>query len=329
MSKEKAKCSEWQALRILSQSLEAEAEALSPVGLQDDCAVLSPEPGEQLVWTTDACLENVHFKLAWMQPEDIAWKALHAAVSDVAAMGAQPWGALCHVTWTPATSESFLQRFAEGQRLAQAAAECAILGGNLACGAEFQVVTTVLGRAPAESGGGGARLLKRGGARVGDELWLVGEIGLAHLGYRLLENEYQGAGAAEARCLQAFRRPQARVREGQALAQRAHACLDVSDGLAGDAAHLARASGVRLVLEAERLLVQWEPAEIQVAKQLGLSPLEALLYGGEDYALLAAGPAGACPEFARVIGRVEAGSGVYLESAGQLQSLAGGFEHGR
>ena len=272
------------------------------VGIGDDAAVLAPSG--RLVWTVDTAVEHVHFERAWLSLSDLGWRSFHAAASDVCAMGAEPWCALSSVIFPPQFSARDLRELARGQSAAARALGCRIVGGNLACGGELSVTTTLLGRAPS--------VLLRSGARPGDELWLCGDVGLAAAGLRLLQSGQTSRMRGARRALSAFRRPEAQRAWGLALAGRAHAAIDISDGLCGDAAHLARASQVRLVIATPLLAAALSPALHAVAPKLGLSALELALYGGEDYALLAAGPKRARPKGARVIGCVERGQGVWL-----------------
>ncbi len=333
-----ASLGEWSALELLERALASSVAPGVELGIGDDCAILRVGRARR-VWTIDACLENQHFLAAWLTPADIAHKALHAAVSDVAAMGARPLAALSHVTLGPGSSRATIAALARGQKRASDLCACPIVGGNLTHGASFGIVTTVLGEMDEPT----AQPLRRDGARPGDEIWLVGELGLAALGLRLLEAGERGGASrekstprtrplvgqnrAERRCLLAFRRPRALVDEGRRLVGLARSCLDVSDGLAGDAAHLARASGVRLVVDGALLVAAAAPEFQQLARALAVEPLSILLQGGEDYALLATGPARRRPAFARVIGRVEKGAGVVLDVAGRQRPLGGSFEH--
>jgi len=134
-------------------------------------------------------------------------------------------------------------------------------------------------------------------------------------------------GAAFRRCIAAFRRPTARLEDGATLPGRAHAALDVSDGLAGDAGHLARASRVKVVISAELLARVLRPELVRAAASLDRTPLDFALFGGEDYALLAAGPAARRPNNAAVIGWIEHGRGVFLDTDGRRRSVGGGFDH--
>ena len=293
------------------------------MGIGDDAAVLGLVQSSGLVWTVDTAVEHVHFERAWLTLADLGWRSFHGAASDVSAMGGAPLAALSSVIFPPGFGASELEQVARGQRAAARALGCSVVGGNLSRGAELSITTTVLVRA--------RRPLLRSGCRVGDEVWLCGDLGLAAAGLRLLQRgTRQGASVAARRALTAFRRPRAQLKAGLALNGRARAAIDISDGLAGDAAHLAKASHVRLVIELEALDAALTPALRGLGSTLGVSALDLALYGGEDYALLATGPARARPPGAHAIGRVVRGHGVWLASAkaGRLIRAGTGFEHG-
>lgn len=169
----------------------------------------------------------------------------------------------------------------------------------------------------------------RKGARAGDELWLVGAVGAAAAGVAVLQQvPEENRDAAMRFCVHAWRHPRALITEGRQLNRRAHAAIDISDGLAGDSLHISELSEVALVLEAEALEQAAGLRIRKVARALKHSVLDWVLFGGEDYALLAAGPARNRPTFARRIGHVERGQGVWLNSvAGKRQPLGPGFDH--
>lgn len=290
------------------------------VAIGDDAAVLEIG-GRRLVWTVDVNVDTVHFRRDWLSLADVGWRSFQAAASDLAAMGARPLGALSSLILPSRFSGAELTALGRGQARAARELGCPVVGGNISRGSELSVTTSVIGEAK--------RPLLRSGAEPGDELWLLGEVGLAAAGLAWLER----GGAARAakdvrRCVDAWRRPRALVAEGLELARRAHAAIDVSDGLAGDAATLARTSGVRVVLEAEALRAALAPELARMAARLGRDALELALGGGEDYALVAAGPRRSRPARARAIGRVERGRGALLEQAdGRVTSLGSGFDH--
>ena len=305
------------------------------LGIGDDAAVLAP-PHEPLVVSVDASVEGVHFVFDYLSHEDIGYRAFQAAVSDLAAMGAQPLAALSALVLPRHLSSDGVERLTAGQALASRETGCPIVGGNVSRGRELSITTTVIGRA--------AEPLQRRGARPGEQLWLIGDVGLAAAGlsYLRLQRarrarawELPEAGPARARateqalapCIEAWRRPRARLAEGLALVGRASAAIDVSDGLASDARQLASASGVRLVIDRERLRAALPPALCVAQAQLRRSALRFALEGGEDYALLATGPSARRPSGALAIGHVEPGSGAFLDDRGRLSALRGGFDH--
>lgn len=308
------------AVELFTRAFGARASGVASVGIGDDAAVLRAVT-DPLVWTVDASVEGTHFEREWLGLKDIGYRAFQAAASDLAAMGARPLAALAALELPKGFSKRELAALTDGQ--AQAARECGapLVGGNVARASRLAITTTLLGTARAP--------LARSGARPGDELWLLGDVGLAALGIALLCKR-RGAvrRGPEAACVRAWRRPRALIAEGARLIGRATAAIDVSDGLAGDVTNLARASGVRAVIEAAAL-EKALPAELGVvAGALGRAPLEVALYGGEDYALVATGPATRRPRRAQLVGRVERGRGALLElPSGRTSALGPGFDH--
>lgn len=287
------------------------------LGIGDDAAVL--KPSGRWVWTVDSAVEHQHFERGWLSLADLGWRSFQAAASDVCAMGGAPFAALSSVIFPARFSGTELSQLARGQRAAARALGCQMVGGNLSRGSELSITTTLVGRVK--------RPLLRSGARVADELWLCGEVGLAAAGLRLLQRGQRSKSAAARRALRAFRRPSAELAAGLDLARAAHAAIDISDGLAGDAAHLARASNVEIQIDLGALAATLSPAVRQLASQFGVPALELALYGGEDYALLATGPGRARPSAARVIGRVGKGRGVWLLDDAKRRRAGRGFEH--
>ena len=235
-------------------------------GIGDDAAVLDLPPDERLVVSTDACVDGVHFRREWLTAAEIGERAACAALSDLAAMAATPVGLLLAIA-LPGGRDDDLAHLARGVGAAAASARCPIVGGNLTRAATLSLTITVLGTAVAPVG--------RDGAQLGDRLFVTGRLGgpAAALRAWLAGNEPSRADRAR------FVAPTPRLDEARWLAQRgASAMIDISDGLLADAAHLARASGVSLVLDLARL-----PC---VA---GVEPRDAAR-SGEEYELLVALP---------------------------------------
>jgi thiamine-monophosphate kinase len=298
-------------------------------GIGDDAAILLGRR-TRLVFTVDTAVDGVHFDRRWLSLGDVGFRSFQAAVSDLAAMGARPLAALSSLILPRATSERALAAIAHGQGQAARSLRCPIVGGNLARGSELSVTTSVLGEVE--------RPLTRDGARPGDALWLIGDVGLARAGYELLRRARaratRGASAftalpsARARAIAAWRRPLALIDAGSKLVGRATSAIDVSDGLSTDVRHVATASGVRVVIVERELRRVLRPAFGAVCAELGVDGVTLALLGGEDYALLATGPVRKKPRFAHMIGRVERGSGAFLErESGETSALSAGFDH--
>lgn len=274
------------------------------LGIGDDAALL---PGaDALVATVDAAVEGVHFRRDLCTLEEASARAVEAAASDVAAMGARlegpGTGLLLAWTLPPDFSDADLRALADGAARAAARLHTPIVGGNLTAGPALTLTTTVLGRAAGP-------VLTRAGARPGDRVAVAGTPGLAGLGLRALLAG-RGADAALLDAVRAWRAPQAQLALGARLGGRAHAAIDLSDGLGQDAAHLARASDVAVLLDARTLGAL--PALQGPCRALGLEPCAAALTGGEDYILCATGPAEVFHDPWRVVGVIEPGEGVWL-----------------
>jgi thiamine-monophosphate kinase len=322
MARRPTRAGEFSLIGKLATELERVASSSVVVGIGDDAAVLRAGK-ERLVVTVDDQVEDVHFDLRWLSTEDVGYRSLQAAASDVAAMGGRPLAAVANLRVPKRFPEAKLVALARGQARAAARLGCPLVGGNVARGSELSVTTTVIGRV--------TRPLLRSGARAGDELWLVGEVGLARAGLLLHQSRLKVPAplrAVAARAKAAWARPEARVSSGLRLVGRARAAIDVSDGLAGDVRHLAEQSGVRAVLSAAHInrLVGEDLALL--ADLLGEGPVALALTGGEDYALLCAGPRARRPRWAKVVGRIERGRGSELElENGQRFELSAGFDH--
>lgn len=312
--------SEWAKIDLLRALLEGPRDPRVRLGIGDDAAVL-PAPAGELVWTVDTSVEGVHFRRDLLTMGDIGYRATMAAASDLAAMGASPLGLLAALILPRDFADDDLAALARGQRDAADALGTALIGGNLARGGELSLSTTALGVA--------ARALTRAGAQPGDALWMAGPVGLAGAGLTLLLAGAPATSAPAQAALHAWRRPRARIAEGLLAAPIAHAAIDVSDGLAQDLGHLARASGVRVLLGGAALVSADLAA---VAAELGRDPLDLALRGGEDYALVVALPAGEALAGFEQIGQVEAGeAAVLLEGPSGTRALieAGGYDHFR
>jgi thiamine-monophosphate kinase len=253
------------------------------LGIGDDAAVLA-RPTHSLVLSVDAAVDGVHFRADLADWATIGARAFCAALSDLAAMGAQPRAALSALILPASFADADLAELGCGQAEAAARHGCPVVGGNLARGTELSITTTVIG----EVEGSG---LTRAGARVGDEIYVTGVLGAAALGLVLLETPASTHSEA-APFVSRWRRPTPRIREGRVLVAIASAAIDVSDGLLQDLGHLCSASGVAAVIDVSTLPAL--PGFDELAHAHGQPPLRLALTGGEDYELVYTLPA-SCP----------------------------------
>jgi thiamine-monophosphate kinase len=246
------------------------------VWIGDDAAVLGPRGG-RTVFTTDLSVAGIHADLRLIGLDDLGWRALAGAVSDVAAMGGRPDGAVVAVAGPPTTDLDLLY---EGIAASSEAHRCPVVGGDLSNASELVVAVAVIGHVDGEPGP-----VLRSGARAGDRLFVTGPLGAASAGLRALQGRTGSApdaggeadAAPDALETSAHRRPRARIAEGE-VARRAGATamVDISDGLLADLGHLAHASRVGLRLD-----------DVPVSPG---AAIEDALGGGEDYELVLATP---------------------------------------
>ncbi len=295
-------------------------------GLLDDAAMLSPPPGHELVVTTDALVESVHF-LPGDPPEQVAKKALRVNLSDLAAKGTEPAGYLLALMLPATTGMAWLRQFAHGLGEDQEKFGLSLLGGDTTgTPGPLSIAITALGFVPV------GKMIRRAGAAVGDGVFVSGTVGDAGAGLAMLKGE----AARDDSLIARYRLPEPRLTLGKALRGIASAGLDVSDGLLADLGHIAEVSKVRIAVTASAV------PRSAALKALWGDDAESVVRAataGDDYelaftvpaerkaaVLLAAKAAGVTVS---EIGRVEAGSGVVLlDQRGQeIPVSRRGFTH--
>ena len=296
------------------------------LGPGDDCALLAPSAGMELAITTDMLVAGTHF-LPDTDPRQLGWKTLAVNLSDLAAMGAKPrWVLLAGSL--PEADEDWLAAFADGLFAGAKRYGVDLVGGDTTRG-PLNLCLTALGEVPA----GGA--LRRDGARVGDEVWVSGQPGLAALGLAQLQERTALPDALAKRCIAVLQQPTPRVELGLALQQRrlASAAIDVSDGLLADLGHIAERSSVDAELYDNQLPRLPIGADPRLARHCQLA-------GGDDYELVFTAPAAKRHQLAELaaqlelplwrIGRIVDGKGDVrlLDESGNALPLSGkGFDH--
>lgn len=285
------------------------------LGPGDDCAVLAG--GETLVMTTDAIVEDVHFRSDWFSWEEVGHKALAVNLSDLAAMGAVPVAFSCAIAAPPTLPQEALNGIAAGMGRLAALSGGALSGGNFTRSGDLSITLTALGSPHFE-------ILRRDSAQVGDRVLLIGELGVASAELAwLLDGKTLPPGPS------ALKSPRPLIEEGKAASQLVRCAIDISDGLAQDLGHIAAASGVRIEIDPSAL-PRSERFELLTRDLDEHKRLELLLAGGEDYALLVCGPAEKLKQLAKAvggveIGRVSAGSG--LAVLGHADGAFAGHDH--
>lgn len=253
------------------------------LGIGDDAAVLAPL--QQPVVTVDALIETIHFRRDWTTARDLGWKAIAVNLSDIAAMGALPVAAFVALGLPDSVEVAWLDELYGGIEEAAAAYDLTIAGGDTTRSpSALMISVTLIGEVPL-----GRSPLRRDGARSGDIVLATGTLGDAAAGLQLLLNPHIDLDASTRDYLMAsHHRPQPRLKAVHAaLAAAPHgisAALDLSDGLAGDAAHIARCSGVTLEIDTAQLPIS--PQCRAAAAILNQDAEQWALRGGEDYELL-------------------------------------------
>ena len=296
------------------------------LGPGDDCALLAPSAGMELAVTTDMLVAGTHF-FADTDPFQLGWKSLAVNLSDLAAMGARPrWVLLAGSL--PKADEAWIAAFTKGLFACAERYGADLVGGDTTRG-PLNLCLTAMGEVPPGAA------LRRDGARVGDDLWVSGQIGLAALGLAQLQARTHLPEGLVARCITALQRPLPRVELGLVLRERklARSAIDISDGLLADLGHITERSRVDAEVVLGQLPYLPAGADPQLARQCQLA-------GGDDYELVISAAPEKRAEIATLaaeldlalwrIGQIVAGSGEVrlLDADGQSVPVSDkGFDH--
>ncbi|TPQ28625.1 thiamine-phosphate kinase [Methylomonas koyamae] len=285
------------------------------LGIGDDCALLNLPDTYQIAVTADTMVEKVHF-FADVDPNALGHKVLAVNLSDLAAMGAEPFAVTLALT-LPQVDESWLQAFADGFLALARQCRVDLVGGDTTSG-PLSLTVQAMGAVPL------GQALLRSGARPGDLIFVSGPIGDAGLGLKIkqglpvFDNEQP---------LQRFDRPLPRIETGLALRGVASACIDISDGLAADLGHILQQSGVGAVLDWDKLPLSTAVGEYIATSSDWTLPLSA----GDDYELCFTVPAplaAKVPAGCHCVGVVEVESGLRIRRAGRIENIpARGYQH--
>jgi thiamine-monophosphate kinase len=309
-------------IRARAERLGRRKNGILTLGIGDDCAVLRPRRGKELVVTTDLSLENVHFRRDWHPPQSIGHRCLARGLSDLAAMGARPEAAFLSFALPGELTGKWMEGFLAGMTALAELHRVPLAGGDMAKSRLVVADIVLLGSLPK------GKALLRSGARPGDVIYVTGALGGSAAELRALESrpaDFRGRSKAGHPHLY----PEPRLAAGRRLIRDslATAAIDVSDGLSTDLSHLCEESGVAAEIDAEALPID------------ARATLEQALHGGEDYELLfTASAKTVVPNqlggvLTHAIGRMKKrgkGPQVELVHGGTRSALtAGGWEHFR
>jgi thiamine-monophosphate kinase len=279
-------------------------------------------PDARVVISTDLAVDGVHFRTDWATGEQIGRRAALAAMADIAAMGAVPTALVVGLSAPGSTPMALVTGIGVGLRAAAEEVGAGVVGGDLTRGDQLTIAVTVLGDLQ------GVSPVRRSGARPGDVVAVAGRLGWAAAGLTVLSRGFRSPAVV----VGAYRVPEPPLAAGPvAAASGATAMIDVSDGLLADLGHVATASGV--VIDVKSAALQLHPRLVEVASALGKNPLEWVLTGGDDHALVATFPHGAAtpPGWSQIgiVGQVQEGARPGVTVDGAVPELTAGWEHFR
>ena len=239
------------------------------LGIGDDAAIINVQNHDQLVISSDMLVENIHF-LKNTNPSHLGWKSLAVNLSDIAAMGATPKWATLSIS-LPNINHAWLKKFSEGFFKCADKFGIDLIGGDTTKG-PLSISITIMGESKKN------KALLRSGAKINDDIWVTGQLGLASMGLANLQGQLKLTPSIKIKCIRALETPCPKISLGSHLSRYANSCIDISDGLIQDLGHILKASKV-----GASLLLNNMPCEkfIHTSKQYQFA-----LNGGDDYELL-------------------------------------------
>ena len=293
MSENISPSSEYELITRLHAVLQMESGKYYPVGIGDDAAVRRADAGNRLVLTTDVSVEDIHFSRAYMSMEEIGYRAMVSNLSDCAAMGGRPDGALVQLVIPRKEPDAIpaVEALYHGFREAGHRWRFPVVGGDISSGVQWVIGITLLGRVPVER-----RILLRKGMKPGDRLWITGPPGRSAAGLLLLQQMRRSEIPDEYTALvTAHIRPVPRVEYGEFLGMQSevHSVMDCSDGLSKDCRTLCRENGCGIILTADTSHLP--DAMIQLSREIRHPWQQWYFHGGEDYELLFSADSGFDP----------------------------------
>ncbi len=271
---------EFDLIRRIRSSLK-DSQGKAVLGIGDDGAAFKVAPGKLALFTLDTLVENTHFKWNYTSPREIGWKALAVNISDIAAMGGMPTYCVVGLGLSGTLKIDLVDDLCKGLKEIADRYGIGVVGGDIVRSSEFFITVCLLGEVAQEE------ISPRSGAKVGDLIFVTGELGAAAAGLICLNTAHVNLASGKKEFLvQKHLRPSPRLKEGQWLAGRrlATAMIDISDGLISDLSHIREESRVGAVLWEERIPMALPAREL--ARSIGRPSLDWALYGGEDYELL-------------------------------------------
>jgi len=274
----------------------------------DDAAVIQPDKGSELAISVDTMVSGVHF-FEDVRPEALAHKILAVNLSDMAAMGARPKWATLALTLSSVDAE-WLRAFSDSLKTMASRFGVQLIGGDTTQG-QLSLSLTIIGLLPL------SKSLRRSGAKLGHDVYVTGTLGDAALGLALLNKEFELSSDSTQWAIAALEIPEPRVQFGSTLLDLASSCLDVSDGLAGDLAHICNQSAVSIEIDLESLPLSsayHEYLALLRDDRLSVPALNYALNGGDDYELAFT----AAPRYEADIRQVASECGLAVTKIGQV-----------